>query len=339
MSEDAPQSRPLGPVGKFLDGLGRFVAWVATVTIEHGPEALSSFAAMHVEVEHFELLSAEWANHPLLDFIQWQESRAGEVMAMTLPQESLAGHAALAGLLRLALVDGVVITELDLIAARPDLAGWAAEEFRHGLAHARGGEFDRAVGPLTLGLEGLIRASAVSLRLLDEVAIKEIRSGSQLLKRLWGRDDRYRPYMESWVFGLANVYRHGSDRRDAGAQALHAICGAAIWADHILGEPTALQTIHDRLAEEVRHQYLQGSLQVQPQAEARLNKAAEKAERSEAVKQMLELREQLLEIRTAQRRGLAATGASGSPPHAALEGGAHRAPPFVDRPPDSDARR
>jgi hypothetical protein len=315
------------------------VAWAATAAIEHGPEALSSFAAMQVEVEHFELLRAEWANHPLLDFIQWQSSRAGEVMAMTLPQEALAGHSALAGLLKRVLADGVVAAELDRIATRPDFAGWAADEFRHGLAHARVGEFDRAVGPLTLGLEGLIRASAASLGLLDEVSIKDIRSGSQLVKRLWGRNDRYRPYMESWVFGLANAYRQGSDRRDASAQALHAICGAAIWADHILGEPAALQTIHDRLAEEVRHQYLQGWLQVQPQAEARLNKAAEKAERSDAVKQMLELREQLLEIRTTQRRGLAATGAGGSPPHAALEGGAHRAEPVVDRPSDTDSRR
>ena len=63
------------PVVRFLEGFGKFIARMAAVTIEHGPEALSSFAAMHVEVEHFELLRAEWANHPLLDFIQWQEAR------------------------------------------------------------------------------------------------------------------------------------------------------------------------------------------------------------------------------------------------------------------------
>ena len=104
------------------------------------------------------------------------------------------------------------------------------------------------------------------------------------------------------MFGLANTYRHGEDRQDAAVQALHAVCGAAIWADHLLSEPTAVDAIEARIASETFSGYSRGILQLQPSAELRQERAAVKAGRSEAVAQMLATREQLLSIRDAQRQ-------------------------------------
>lgn len=300
---DQPETAGLAAAAaKALDAVGRFVAWSASAAIDHGPEALLGLMAVHVDVEHFELLCAEWANHPLLDFIQWQPAQAGQILAMTLPQEQLAGHAVLGRLIEPAVVDDGVLADLDEITARAEFSGWTADEFRHGLAHAGAGELDRALTPLTVGLEGLVRRSAVQRGLLDRSEADALQSGSQLVKRLWAQGDRYRPYMERWVFGLANTYRHGDDRQDAAVQALHAVCGAAIWADHLLGERTAVEAVEARIASETISGYSRGTLQLQRSAELRLERAAVKAGRSEAVAKMLATREQLLSIREAQRQ-------------------------------------
>lgn len=296
---NVPPSR--STLQSILEAFGRFVAFVATATLERGPEFLASMARIQVGVEYFALLEAEWANHPLLDFIRWQEMRAGETMAMTLPQGYLAGHRTLAELLRPVFADGVIVDRLASRVAEPEFAGWAADEFRHGLEHFRAGGLERAVGPLTLGLEGLLRISAVSQCRLTRPEVDELRSGSRLVKRLWGEGDPYRPYMDKWVFGLANVYRHGGDRDTSQAQALHALCGAAIWAGHLLHEADLLEEVQTRLSREVERQYLDGRLQMQPDAEGRIERAADRAGRSESVQRLLELREQLIEIREAQR--------------------------------------
>jgi hypothetical protein len=118
---------------RVLDAFGRLVAWSMSAAVEHGPEALLGLTAVHVEVEHFELVRADWANHPLLDFIQWQTAHAGQILAMTLPQEHLAGHAALGRLMEPAVVDAVTLGELDAIVSRSEFSGWTADEFRQGL--------------------------------------------------------------------------------------------------------------------------------------------------------------------------------------------------------------
>lgn len=285
----------------FLEGLGRFAARAVTVTVEHGPEALATMAALRVHEEYHELLEQEWANHPLLDFIRWQTPQAGETMALTLPQAYLPGHTALADLLRAVFsADGTIDSLEDLVVAT-GLLGWPVDEFRHGLSHVRSRQLDRALAPLTLGLEGLIRESAISQDILTATEADDLRSGSRLVKRVWADAAAYRPYMERWVFGLANVYRHGGDRGGSDSQALHALCGTAIWADHVLGESAALEEIQRRLASEVIVQFGQGRLQLQPDAERRLQRAAEKAEKSESVQQLLAMRQQLLSIREEQR--------------------------------------
>jgi hypothetical protein len=285
-----------------LEGFGRFVANVAVAVVEHGPEALETMALVRVQGEYYELLEAEWANHPLLDFMRWQTPEVGQTMALTLPQGYLAGHAALADLLGAVFARTEIVDQLESVVDETGFSGWAVDEFRHGLAHFRCGELDRALAPLTLGLEGLIRDAGAKCSIVTDEEIVELRSGSRLVKRLWGVDDAYRPYMEKWVFGLANVYRHGGDRGGSEAQALHALCGAAIWADHLLGRQRALAAIRARLSVEVTSQYAQGRLQIQPDAVARLHRAAERANASESVKQLLAMRQQLLDVRDQQRR-------------------------------------
>src|SRR5205823_5096136 len=137
---------------------------------------------------------------------------------------------------------------------------------------------------------------------LTEAEVDDLASGSLLVKKLWGRTGPYEPYMKSWVFGMANVYRHGGDRGAADEQALHVVCGAAIWAKHAFDAPTAFEHVENGLAQEVWDQYSRGTLQIQPEAEARLRRAAEAAEQSDHVQNLLRLREQLLEAREQQRR-------------------------------------
>jgi hypothetical protein len=256
-----------------------------------------SLAGLRVEVEHFDLLEQEWANHPLLDLILWQEARVGFVMATTLPSDQVAGHAALAQLLRPVATSPDVLDDLHAVTATPELAGWSADEFHHGLGHVGANELARALTPLTIGLEGLIRKSAVTRQLLDQPAVDNLRSGSALVKTLWGGAGTYEPYMARWVFGMANVYRHGADRGSPDEQALHALCGAAIWAKHVLGEPTAFDQIQAGLARHVWASQADGTLTIQPDAEARLKRAAENAEQTEYVESILRLRDQLLELR------------------------------------------
>lgn len=279
------------------DMFGRFMSAVVQATVAYGPEVLTGVAGMRAATEHFELLQKEWAKHPLLDFMMWQPASTGHVMAMTLPQEYMAGHAALARLLKPACTAAPVLDELHRIAGDPRLAGWAADEFRHGLEHVRLGEFDRAVTPLTVGLEGLIRLSALNRQLMTATEERDLRSGKALVKHLWAESGRYGPYMARWVFGLANDYRHGSGRRDAAEQALHAVCGGAIWALHLLEEPQAFELIEHLLSQKLNAQYARGELQVQPEAEARLQRAIDNAADAEDLQALLRARDQLLEIR------------------------------------------
>jgi hypothetical protein len=259
-------------------------------------------AGLRVEVEHFELLEKEWKRHPLLDFILWQEAQVGYVMAITLPQDAMAGHNMLAQLLKPACTADVILEDLDQITRRAELAGWTADEFRHGVQHMRAAEYARALTPLTVGLEGLIRTSAVSRGFLSPPEVESLTSGAQLVKKLWGRTGSYEPYMKSWVFGMANVYRHGGDRGAAAEQALHVVCGAAIWAKHVMQISSVYENVQQGLAYEVRRQYREGTLQVQPDATRRLERAAAAAQQTDYVRNLMQLRQQLLETRDPHHR-------------------------------------
>jgi hypothetical protein len=286
------------PIVSALAGFGRFMAAAAAAMVEHGPEVLAGLAELQVDSEHARLLEAEWEHHPLLDFVKWQDASVAQIMALTMPEQAIPGHAKLAQLLRPVCADPAILDELERALLAGDLAGFAADEFRDGLEHVRAGELDRALTRLTIGLEGLLRISVVSQGLLSETDVRRLESASELVKRLWPDRSGYKAYMKSWVFGMANVYRHGGDAGTASEQALHVVCGAAIWADQILQDPTAFEQIRLRLDQEVTRQFAAGALQLQPTADLRLRRAAAAVEKSETVAQLLELRGQLLEMRS-----------------------------------------
>ena len=150
----------------------------------------------------------------------------------------------------------------------------------------RAGELNRALTRLTVGLEGLLRTSVVNQGLLPETDVRRIESGSELVKRLWPERSGYRAYMKSWVFGMANVYRHGGDAGTASEQALHVLCGAAIWADQIMQDRAAFEQIRDGLDQEVTRQFAAGALELQPTADLRLRRAAAAVEKSGTVEQL-----------------------------------------------------
>jgi hypothetical protein len=293
---------PIVPVFTgWLAGFGRFVAAATAAMVEHGPEVLAGLAELQVDAEHARLLEAEWEHHPLLDFIKWQDASVAQIMALTMPEQAVRGHAKLAQLLRPVCTAPAVLDELERVLLASDIAGFAADEFRDGLEHVRAGELDRALTRLTIGLEGLLRISVVNQGLLSETDVRRIESGSELVKRLWPERSGYKAYMKSWVFGMANVYRHGGDVGNASEQALHVLCAAAIWADQIMRDPAAFEQIRDGLDQEVTRQFAAGSLQLQPTADLRLRRAAAAAEKSGVVDQLLELRGQLLEVRDRRR--------------------------------------
>lgn len=283
----------------WLAGFGRFVAAAAAAMVEHGPEVLAGPAELQVDAEHARLLEAEWEHHPLLDFIKWQDASVAQIMALTMPEQAVRGHAKLAQLLRPVCTAPGVLDEFERVLLTSELAGFAADEFRDGLEHVRTGELDRALTRLTIGREGLLRTSIVNHGLLSETDVRRIESGSELVKRLWPAErSGYKAYMKSWVFGMANVYRHGGDAGTATEQALPVLCGAAIWADQIMQDRDAFEMIRDGLDQEVTRQFVAGALELQPTADLRLRRAAAAVEKSGTVEHLRELRGQLLEMRS-----------------------------------------
>lgn len=231
----AARSHPiLSAIEELLAGFGRATGKFMVAAVDHGPEVLAALAQIQVEGEYVRLLQAEWANHPLLDFIEWQDMSAAQILALTMPQEAVLGHAELADLLRPVCTAPATLDALERVVRAPELASFAADEFLDGLATVRTRRLDRAVTRLTVGLEGLLRITAVTLGGLTDVEARKLDSGYELVKRLWSDRSHYKAYMKAWVFGMSNTYRHGDDGGAAEQQALHALCGAAIWSQHLM---------------------------------------------------------------------------------------------------------
>jgi hypothetical protein len=304
MTDTAGSPSAAPAFNRVLEGVGRFIAAAVTMMIDHGPEVLAGLTEMQVNAEHARLLQTEWSNHPLLDFIKWQDFSVSQILAMTMPEDAISGHARLAQLLAPGCTAPATLTAIEQALEAPGLAGFAVAEFHDGLRCVREGRLDRAVTRLTIGLEGLLRSSAVSHSLLTAVEMRELKSGQEIVKRLWPNDSGYRAYMKSWVFGLSNPYRHGEDAGAAADQALHALCGSAIWASPVMNDDAPLAHIRDGLNREVTRQFAAAALDLQPTAEARVRRAAQLTDKSQTVDSLLDLRDQLLEIR--RRRQLPA---------------------------------
>lgn len=108
------------------------------------------------------------------------------------------------------------------------------EDMLHGLEHAQAGEFSRAAGPLTAGLEGAIWSAGREMevidadrRLLDKPDGGQIRRVEVVVRKLPAIQE-FRRFVCGRVFGdLGNPLRHGeqSDRRQRSLFAIVAIAG------------------------------------------------------------------------------------------------------------------
>lgn len=279
-----------------LQGLGHSLAAVGGLAVRHGPEILTAFVSLRTEAEHFELMEHELAGSPSFEFLRWQSPEVGRLMALTAPSRAVQAHGWLARLLQPGCTSPSFLDELDRTAAAAP-AGFSREEFREGLVHVERCELARAVVPLTVGLEGMIRESAVHAGSLSRSEADALRSGSLLVGRIWEQGDPYGPYMKKVVFGMANVYRHGIDPGWPEAQAVHALCGAAIWAAHAISDRRALVLLQRSLELAVPSAFAEGRLALSPEAQLRMIRAADKAERSEEVRRLLALRDALSELR------------------------------------------
>lgn len=168
-------------------------------------------------------------------------------------------------------IEGVLLDALEVVVTKgrftealsatlekaPHVSADQRDDLRHGLEHARHGEFARAVPPLMVGLEGALWSVARAHTVVDE--------GRQLIGRpTKGAVVRIEPVVRklpakreyvtfvcSRVFGDAgNPVRHGeqSDRR---RQALFAIVAIVGWVDAFMGVQ-AREALGRMLREELR---------------------------------------------------------------------------------------
>lgn len=119
------------------------------------------------------------------------------------------------------------------------------DDLLHGLEHAQAGEFSRAAGPLTAGLEGALWSAGRELevidgdrRLLDKPEKGRIHRVELVVRKLPAVQE-FRTFVCGRVFGdLGNPLRHGeqSDRRQRSLFAIVAIAG---WVEAFMKVPAA----------------------------------------------------------------------------------------------------
>ncbi len=119
------------------------------------------------------------------------------------------------------------------------------DDMLHGLEHAQEGEFSRAAGPLTAGLEGAIWSAGRELevidsdrRLLDKPEQGRIHRVERVVRKLPAAQE-FRSFVCGRVFGdLGNPLRHG-DRSDRRQRSLFAIVAIAGWVEAFMKVPAA----------------------------------------------------------------------------------------------------
>jgi hypothetical protein len=119
------------------------------------------------------------------------------------------------------------------------------DDMLHGLEHAQKGEFSRAAGPLTAGLEGAIWSAGRELevidsdrRLLDKPEQGRIHRVERVVRKLPATQE-FRSFVCGRVFGdLGNPLRHG-DRSDRRQRSLFAIVAIAGWVEAFMKVPAA----------------------------------------------------------------------------------------------------
>jgi hypothetical protein len=129
--------------------------------------------------------------------------------------------------------------------APPYVTADQRDDLLHGLEHAQAGEFSRAAGPLTAGLEGALWSAGRELdvidgdrRLLDKPEKGSIHRVELVVRKLPAVQE-FRKFVCGRVFGdLGNPLRHGepSDRRQRSLFAIVAIAG---WVEAFMKVPAA----------------------------------------------------------------------------------------------------
>ncbi len=129
--------------------------------------------------------------------------------------------------------------------APPYVTADQRDDLLHGLEHAQAGEFSRAAGPLTAGLEGALWSAGRELdvidgdrRLLDKPEKGRIHRVELVVTKLPAVQE-FRKFVCGRVFGdLGNPLRHGeqSDRRQRSLFAIVAIAG---WVEAFMKVPAA----------------------------------------------------------------------------------------------------
>jgi hypothetical protein len=115
----------------------------------------------------------------------------------------------------------------------------------HGLEHAQEGDFSRAAGALTDGLEGALWSAGREMqvidgdrRLLDKPEKGKIHRVERVVRKLPAAQE-FRTFVCGRVFGdLGNPLRHG-DHSDRRQRALFAIVGIAGWVEAFMKVPAA----------------------------------------------------------------------------------------------------
>jgi hypothetical protein len=117
-------------------------------------------------------------------------------------------------------------------------------DLQHGLEHAAAGEFDRAVPPLMVGLEGALCSVARAHTLIDaqrrlvEKPDKGPVHRVELVVRRLPADEEYARFVCARVFGnVGNPVRHGEESGSRRRHALFVVVAIAGWLDAFMEVP------------------------------------------------------------------------------------------------------
>lgn len=182
------------------------------------------------------LLMAEmarlWGDDPLWFLIGYLNPRKLPALLKT-PREKVF-EAVLDGLERM--VRGSTLIE-QLLAACEGLAFLSAEQrawLKHGLEHARQGDWVQAMPPLILGFEGAIFNGAVAAEVIAGREGKKL-PAEKVIKAI-RLDEELEVFAIRFVFGgTGNALRHGRPENETRDQALPLIVALVGWLDFTLG--------------------------------------------------------------------------------------------------------
>jgi hypothetical protein len=106
---------------------------------------------------------------------------------------------------------------------------------RHGLDHAKAGEWVQAVPPLILGLEGALHAAAVEARVIrPKTRGKHIKANKVI--RIINVSQDFKAFVGKLVFSEeGHAFRHGQPRSDPRRHSLLLVVAVIGWLDHALG--------------------------------------------------------------------------------------------------------